>query len=231
MLRGIDKRDVFLSIRDYKKFLNYVEKAQEKSDFVMYAYCLMTNHVHMLLKTDIEEPGDIIRRIAVGYAQYHNLQNGRTGHLFQNRYKSEPVENDSYFITVLRYIHQNPVKAGIVHNIKDYKWSSYNEYFSQNKLIDTTFPIALLGDIKAFEEFMSEANEDKCLEYDPKRRFTDEELIAQISFLNIDLNRLKELDIKTRNETLKKIKVNTEASNRQLSRILGIGRSIIDLIN
>lgn len=88
----------------------------------------MTNHVHMLLKTETEEIGDVVKRITLGYAQYHNVKNGRTGHLFQNRFKSEPVNTDEYFLVVLRYIHQNPIKAGIVKRIEDYRWSSYNAY-------------------------------------------------------------------------------------------------------
>lgn len=74
----------------------------------------MQNHVHLLIKEGKEEIGDSIRRITVGYAQYHNRNHVRTGHLFQNRYKSEPVDDDRYLLVVLRYIHQNPLKAGIV---------------------------------------------------------------------------------------------------------------------
>ena len=128
MLRGIDKRNIFLAEEEYIAFLKYLKKAQEKTEFNIYAYCLMTNHVHLLLKT--EEPvGDIIKRVTVGYAQYHNIKNGRTGHLFQNRFKSEVVETDKYFLTVLRYINQNPIKAGLVQDMKQYKWSSYPKYF------------------------------------------------------------------------------------------------------
>ncbi|WP_132995115.1 transposase [Sporanaerobacter acetigenes] len=74
MLRGIDKMDIFLSNSDYEKFLYYIREAMDKSNFVVYGYCLMTNHVHLLIKTETEEIGDIVRRIAVGYAQYHNLK-------------------------------------------------------------------------------------------------------------------------------------------------------------
>ncbi|SDL00098.1 transposase [Natronincola ferrireducens] len=126
MLRGIDKRNIFINDSDYEKFIEYIKKAKEKIEFTVYAYCLMTNHVHLLLKTESEEIGDVIRRITVGYAQYHNIKNGRTGHLFENRFKSEPVDTDDYFLIVLPYIHQNPIKAGMVERIEDYKWSSYN---------------------------------------------------------------------------------------------------------
>ncbi|MBS4024265.1 MAG: transposase [Clostridia bacterium] len=107
MLRGIDKRDLFLNDSDYQKVIDYIQRAKEKIEFTVYAYCLLTNHTHLLLKkqTASLEIGDIVKRITVGHAQYHNVKNGRTGHLFQNRFKSEAVESDTYFLTVLRYIH------------------------------------------------------------------------------------------------------------------------------
>ena len=233
MLRGIDKRKLFLSYSDYLKFIDYINKAKEKVEFTVYAYCLMPNHVHLLLKkrTGSHELGDIMRRITVGYAQYHNIKNGRTGHLFQNRFKSEVVDNDAYFFTVLRYIHQNPLKAGMVKSMREYKWSSYNDYFnnSNNKLIESTFVLGLFRDIKQFETFMNEYNEDKCLAYNPPKRYTDKEL-QEIASSLVAINNLGTLDIEIRNKILKDIKESTGASNRQLSRVLNIGRGILDNI-
>lgn len=229
MLRGIDKRNIFVDDSDYEKFIEYIKKAKEKTGLIVYAYCLMTNHVHMLLKTETEEIGDVIRRINVGYAQYHNIKTGRTGHLFHNRFKSEPVNTDTYFLTVLRYIHQNPLKAGTVERIEDYKWSSYNAYIKKGKLIDTTFALDYFTDMQEFIEYMSETNEDKCIEYNPKKRYTDEELKITISSL-VEIATLNTLDRNTRDNTLKSIKEVTGASNRQLSRVLKIGRGIVDRI-
>ncbi|AKL96108.1 transposase [Clostridium aceticum] len=229
MLRGIDKRNIFINDLDYEKFIEYTKKAKEKSDFTIYGYCLMTNHVHMLLKTESEEIGDVVRRITVGYAQYHNIKNGRTGHLFQNRFKSEPVNTDDYFLIVLRYIQQNPIKAGMVERIEDYKWSSYNSYIKKDTLINSTFALDYFKDIQGFIEYMTEEREDKCLEYNPKKRYTDEELEETISLL-VDISILHNLDIEARDNMIKGIKETTGASNRQLSRILKIGRGILDKI-
>ncbi|MGV8145341.1 MAG: transposase [Alkaliphilus sp.] len=90
--------------------------------------------MHLLIKEN-EEIGKRIKRIKVGYVWWHNIKYTRTGHLFQNRYKSEVVENEAYLLTVLRYIHQNPVKAKIVQILSKYYWSSYNmyiDYYSGN---------------------------------------------------------------------------------------------------
>lgn len=229
MLRGIDKRNIFINDSDYEKFIEYIKKAKEKTEFTAYGYCLMTNHVHMLIKTESEEIGNIVRRITVGYAQYHNIKNGRTGHLFQNRFKSEPVNTDDYFLIVLRYIHQNPIKAGMVERIEDYKWSSYSSYINKNILINSTFALGYFKDIQGFIKYMTEESEDKCLEYNPRKRYTDEELEETISLL-VDVSILDTLDIETRDNMIKSIKESTGVSNRQLSRVLKIGRGILDKI-
>ncbi|WP_170270384.1 transposase [Heliorestis acidaminivorans] len=212
MLRGIDKRDIFQNESDYKKFLEYIEKAKEKVNFTVYAYCLMTNHVHLLLKeTEKHEIGDIVKRIAVGYVQYHNIKMGRVGHLFQNRFKSEAVDKDAYFLTVLRYIHQNPLKAGMVKALGDYQWSSYNEFIKDNKkIVETTFALNYFNNIEQFKTFMKEKNDDKCLEYEPQKRYTDEGLKEIISS-SIDTSGFEKMDIATRKEILKKIKEATGA--------------------
>jgi hypothetical protein len=193
----------------------------------------MTNHIHILIKTETEtqDIGDIVRRITVGYAQYHNIQNGRTGHLFQNRFRSEAVDSDAYFLAVLRYIHQNPLKAGMVKNIEDYKWSSFNAYFdTENILVETKFALGFFRDSKHFETFMKQKNNDQYLEYNPKKRYTDEELKEFVSSF-VDINTLNELDIGSRNKVLANIKEVTTSSNRQLSRVLNIGRGIIEKVN
>jgi REP element-mobilizing transposase RayT len=129
MLKGIDDRDIFLDDDDRSKFLEQLLKSKEKGDFSLLAYCLMDNHVHLLIEEN-EEIGKSIKRMAVGYVLWHNYKYGRKGHLFQNRFNSEAVETESYFLTVVRYIHQNPVKAGIVHFPGDYYWSSYQQYLA-----------------------------------------------------------------------------------------------------
>ena len=113
MLRGINQQDIFEDEDDYLRFLAIIRECKDISKFELYAYCLMTNHVHLLLKTG-EEPLELIfKRIGSRYVYWYNLKYQRIGHLFQDRYKSEAVEDDAYFLTVLRYIMQNPMKAGM----------------------------------------------------------------------------------------------------------------------
>ena len=97
----------------------------------IYAWCLMGNHVHLLIKEADEPIGDVMKRIASSYVYYYNNKYDRVGHLFQERFKSQPVDDWSYFLTLLRYIHQNPLKPHLVRDLKDYRWSSWNEYLGR----------------------------------------------------------------------------------------------------
>ena len=229
MLRGIDKRDVFLKDEDKKVFLYYLFRAKELGGFKLYAYCLMNNHVHLLIKEG-EDLGKSIKRITVGYVQWHNKNYERTGHLFQNRYRSEAVEDYSYLVAVTRYIHQNPVKAGMIREIMDYKWSSYRDYIASfnNELtkIDTELIKSYFTTLESFNDYMNKPNDDKFLEYEIKSYNTNERL-KNIINSKVDLEDIRQLQKAERDEIICQIYESTGASIRQLSEVMGIGRGII----
>ena len=135
MLRGINQQQIFEEDEDYVKFLQIVEDYQAISKYKVYAYCLMSNHIHLLIREEEEPLEQIFKRIGSKYVYWYNVKYQRKGHLFQDRFKSETVDNETYFLTVIRYIHQNPVKAGICEKIDDYKYSSFQEYFSKTKIV------------------------------------------------------------------------------------------------
>jgi len=230
MLRGIDKRNIFIEDEDRMKFIENIIRAQEIGGFETYGYCLMDNHIHMLLK-EAEEVGTSIKRITVGYVGWHNRKYERTGHLFQNRYLSEKVETESYLLAVLRYIHQNPVKAGIVKEIRDYEWSSYNQYYQiykgQSTLINADLIRAYFQTFKSFSDFMNADNDDQCLELNKNVRYNDKTLRELID-KKYDINQLVSLPIKERNALIREIYYQTNTSIRQLSRVLGFGRAITE---
>ena len=142
MLRGNNKQVIFESEKDYLKFqqLLYQKCHPQDSDHsplppccVLFAYCLMPNHVHLLIQEKKETVSDVIKSVALSFAQYYNIKYGHSGHLFQSRFRSEPVDDWDYFVTLLRYIHQNPVAGGLAACVKDYRWSSWAEF--ENKAI------------------------------------------------------------------------------------------------
>ncbi len=230
MLRGLDKRDIFMDDEDREKFIKAIMQAKKAGGFILYAYCLMDNHVHLLIKED-EEIGTSLKRITVSYVQWHNNKYGRVGHMFQNRFKSEVVESDSYFLTVLRYIHQNPIKAKIVKSLTDYHWSSYNEYlkyYSGFKVaVDTEIIKGYFNIKEKFQNYMEVENEDKCLEHQIKIKYTDTKLKELIETI-YGLKTVQRMKGNERNEKLRLIKEKTNASNRQLSRVLDITRSTLE---
>ena len=156
--------------------------------------------------------------------------------MFQERYKGEAVDNDEYFLTVLRYIHQNPIKAGLVKDIKDYKWSSYNEYINKSVVIDKDFALEMFSMDKAkavesFCKFNNQKSNDMCLEDEEKIRISDNELRGKFEQLGIiNMIEFRQLERNKRNEILKKLKSIDGVTIRQLSRITGISKSVINRI-
>ena len=137
ILRGINRQIIFEDEEDNDKAIETLSKYKEICGYRLYAYCLMGNHIHLLLKTEKDDIDLVIKRIAGSYVYWHNLKYRRIGHLFQDRYKSEAVESDRYLLAVLRYIHQNPQKAGLCKEISDYKYSSYSDYIKgESEILD-----------------------------------------------------------------------------------------------
>lgn len=129
--RGNEKKDVFKSQRDREKFLSYLESATERYGAAVHVYCLMSNHYHLLLQTPQGNLSQIMRHINGAYTNYFNAKRKRAGHLFQGRYKAILVEKDAHALELSRYIHLNPVRAGMVPMPEEYRWSSYQSYIGK----------------------------------------------------------------------------------------------------
>ncbi len=183
--RGNEKKNIFYNDTDKVKFLEIIANAREKYNFLVYAYCLMDNHVHLLINDNGNDISMLLKSINVSYVIYFNRVYSRSGHLFQDRFKSELVEDDRYLMEVSRYIHNNPVKAGIVENPHDFEWSSYRIYLGKSQdyfnFLDTSkilgcFSIYQSKAISEYEKFvaMNIENDDKMLgmeeEYQELRR-------------------------------------------------------------
>ena len=126
--RGNEQKDVFRSKRDRGKFLEYLASASERYGAVVHAYCLMSNHYHLLLETPNGNLSRIMMHINGAYTTYFNVKRKRTGHLFQGRYKAILVDANDYLAELSRYIHLNAVRAGMVERPEQYQWSSYQNY-------------------------------------------------------------------------------------------------------
>ena len=228
MLRGINLQNIFVDDEDNECFLDTLARYQEETGYEIYAYCLMGNHVHLLMKEGNEEIGNTMRRIGVSYVYWYNWQYSRKGHLFQDRFKSEPVEDDAYFLTALRYIHQNPVKAGLTEDVETYRWSSYKEYIGQARIIKPNFALSLFASEKDkalanFRSFHMEENNDQCLDITTvKKTLSDREIRRMVlDKYNIEVAQLQNSEQKNQIEVLKYLKGLEGVSLRQLSRMTG----------
>jgi REP element-mobilizing transposase RayT len=130
--RGNRHATLFYDDYDRKKYLTLLNETCEKFPFYLHAYCLMTNHIHLLLEIINDPPGEIIKMAHSLYAIYFNKRHELDGHVFQGRYKSELIDSPQYLLEASRYIHLNPVKAGIVEHPAQYPWSSYLSYVTTN---------------------------------------------------------------------------------------------------
>jgi len=179
MLRGINRQILFQDDENCEKYLRCMEECKAISGFILHAYCLMGNHLHLLIQEKQEPLGQIFKRIGVRYVYWYNWKYKRTGHLFQDRFKSEPVDSDAYFLVVLRYVFQNPVKAGLSKSPADYPWSSYGSIGKKSSLVEDSKVLGLLPEDK-LRVFLEEPCEQVFLDAESESRLNDREVIELI---------------------------------------------------
>lgn len=230
MIRGADRRIIFADDEDCLRFLETLRQVRITSGFSLYTYCLMGNHVHLLLK-ESEEPIDrIFRRIGSSYVYYYNWKYQLHGHLFQDRFRSESVEDDSYFLDVLRYICQNPVKAGLSKTLFDYPWLGCTGIAINDCLLDSMEGLTSLhGD--ELREFVCKPCREEHLEFSENKRLTDREAIERICSA-IGCNNVQEIagwDLRRQSNAVREA-LELGVSIRQLSRLTAISKAVIERI-
>jgi len=164
--RGIERRNLFCDDADRIKYLELLEKASARFGFRLYSYCLMSNHVHLALATGDLPLRRIMSSINTTYAGYFNNQYRRSGYLFQGRFKAFLVDREAYLLSLVRYIHDNPVKAGIVAKAEEFRWSSHQSYIGRppswlhSDEVLKRFSRRRSAAIRNFQAFFSQVEED-----------------------------------------------------------------------
>lgn len=167
MLRGINRQVIYEEDADRRVFMMALKECKDVSGFKLHAFCLMPNHVHLLIEPAGEPLELIFKRLGVKYVGWFNRKYDRAGHLFQDRFRSENVEDNRYFMTVLRYILQNPMKAGMESQPGSYPWSSYLAYKKGiGSITDTQYAIDLFGSQEALIDYVLLGNEDTVMDED-----------------------------------------------------------------
>ncbi len=195
--RGNDQHDIFREDKDRIWFLKTVRESKKEMGFKIYLYVLMANHYHITIEASQNHISEIMHYINSTYALRFNKKYARTGHLFQGRFKSILVDKDSYLLELSRYIHLNPVKAGIVGRPEDYIWSSYRLYLYPESefshLVDTELVLSWFGDDfqdrrSRYRDFVAEkltntaGGEDWLKLHIRKQRFLGDNTFIQMVF-------------------------------------------------
>ncbi|WP_042462724.1 transposase [Neobacillus dielmonensis] len=129
--RGNRKSDIFFDEQDFCTYLDLLEEARSLYPYHLHSYCLMTNHVHLLLETVNDPPTEIMKTVNFHYAIYFNKRHEQVGHVFQGRYGATLIDDLHHFVVASRYIHMNPVEANMVDAPEHYPWSSYHAFTSE----------------------------------------------------------------------------------------------------
>lgn len=166
MVRGNNKTDIFSDDQDRDKFLHRLGENITQAKCSVYAWVLMSNHVHILFKSGKKGISTVMRKLLTWYAVYYNRRHKRSGHLFENRYKSILCEEDRYLLALIRYIHLNPMRAGMVKTLDDldrYPWSGHSAVMGKNEYLwmDTDYVLLQFNDAKrkaknAYRKFVAE---------------------------------------------------------------------------
>ena len=222
--RGIDQIMIFRDDDDRQKFLDLL-KIEAGISFKIYCYCLMDNHIHFIVESN--KLSFHVHRIASLYATWFNGKYGRRGYLFQDRFKSEVIEEEGYLLRCFKYILNNPVKAGMSRSVADYKWSSYRLCFNKdNSFVETNFLSLFFDSEVDIQTYLREGEQEECMDIDQNYLLNDGEVQVLIEE-KLNGKKLTEFSVVEQKRILREVKQNPGVRNRQLARITGIGFNII----
>lgn len=223
VLRGNGKQVIFDVDVDRHAFLDALAKALETPGLLLHAWCIMSNHVHLLLSDAVGCLSSAMHDLATRYAGHFNSRSGHVGSVFDDRFKSVPVESDAQLLAAVRYIHDNPEKAGIC-SAADYPWSSYHEYVGEPSVTDVSVVLDLLGGVDGFVD-MSGEERPTGYSFRGGTRVPDEDALDVARFVTFpaDPRRIKELEASERGHALLAMR-EAGLTIKQVQRVTGIGR-------
>ncbi|OGO83544.1 MAG: hypothetical protein A2Y18_05420 [Clostridiales bacterium GWD2_32_19] len=239
IISGKYKKNIFLDDQDMNKFVSILEEKIAETDSELYGYCLMENHVHLIIKEGKRGIADVMKRMCISYVCYYNKKYKRVGHLFQGRFKSKPIEDDEYLLTSIMYIHNNPVEAGNVEKIEDYKWSSFTEYTNDKSgmvNVETILKIISPDTKTARKEFVV-LSKKAIRNYDMDIRKEKDEIDKEentkikrfLKINNISLTQIEKNKI-LRNKVIVKLYINLKVSAIKIAYVFNLSRASIHLI-
>lgn len=225
ILRGNGKMILFENPKDFKSFIKKMIKALREENVRLCAYCLMNNHVHMLVYDPDFHTPKMVQKLAGGYARYYNdlERTCDPGHVFQGPYKSDPVNEEQHLTNLFRYILNNPKKAGLGPTEK-YRWSSYKAFFKDNTILYLDYFREKFPTSEAYREYIGTPNDDVFMEDVPQKEKHDDnwamDLIRQKLWVKSGTE-VKGWDKERRDDALRSLK-DAKLTLRQISRLTGV---------
>jgi len=168
IVTGNNRSNIFEENENKQEYLDIIRRYKSKYGFKIYAYCIMDNHAHLLIQVDKIPLSKIMQVIQQVYTQRYNKAYKRTGHVFEQRYKGILCDKDNYLLSLIKYIHMNPVNAKMKNGL-EYKWSSHNQYLRKtNNIVDCEFPLSLFSEDKKKrkKQYLEFITENKSYEID-----------------------------------------------------------------
>ncbi len=221
VLKGVDKKWIFKDEQDKKVFLKKLFDYEKEGGYEVMAYCLMDNHVHLIMKEG-ERLGTSVQRFTVSYVAYYHRKYGTSGYFFGSRFHSDPIENDGYFLSALRYVHQNPVRAGMVSGCEAYHWSSYNRILQGYSGAYKSEQIyELIKTAKFFEEF--HLSKDDWFSEDQKKR-NRQRMDALVQVKNIES---ADISKAIRKQLIKEITCELSIEGPEIAAYFGVDRRTV----
>lgn len=227
ILRGNGRQILFEDDGDREALLRALDDAFAREGVVLIAWCLMTNHVHLLVEADLDALSRAMHRATTVFARRFNTRAGHVGSVFDGRFKSVPVESDAQLVTVVRYIHENPARAGVC-PAEEYPWSSYHEYFGRAERCEVGRVLDLVGGREAFAELCASGPASGYY-FSGGRRIPDEEVLdaARAALAPLDPGEVRGLPAEEREAHLATLR-RVGLSVRQIERVTGVGRYAIE---
>jgi len=228
MVQGIGKEMIFPDNNSKGYYIEKIKEAKVKNKIFIFAFCIMGNHAHLLLKGEnVKTVSLFMKGINTEYARYYNNMKHRIGYVFRGRYKSEIIEDAKYLINCLAYIHNNPVKAKIVNKAEEYSYSSYNNYLNGSGIVDfveaKNYYDISAANIKAI---MKEKSHSDWMEHDDKEYEEYEKVIDElVKKYSLSKNSLEEDDLLS--NVVLEIRERTGLSLRKIADLLVINRERI----
>jgi hypothetical protein len=192
MVQGINKEEIFKTEDNKEKYIELLKKYYKEFKIDIIAYCIMDNHVHMLLyANDIKQISNFMKNINSIYAMYYNKKTDRVGYVFRNRFKSVPIMDRKQLYTCIKYIHMNPVKAGKVKEESDYRYSSYNDYLNKTGFIHEEILKFIFNSSNNYiEKFQSIEYENSKEEVNLKKALEDFLIKEKLTLEHIKQNKI-----------------------------------------